>query len=125
MSIAASRITRGWRLGDPWSIAEASELYEIARWGQGYFSIGPSGNLHVHPTKEPDKYIDLKALTENLVLRGIDIPVLIRFSDILRHRVQDLHDAFQTAITQNGYQGRYVCVYPVKVNQQRRVVEEI
>jgi len=125
VSIAASRITRGWRLGDPWSIAEASELYEIARWGQGYFSIGPSGNLHVHPTKEPDKYIDLKALTENLVLRGIDIPVLIRFSDILRHRVQDLHDAFQTAITQNGYQGRYVCVYPVKVNQQRRVVEEI
>ena len=125
VSTTASRMSRTWRVGDPWSIAEASELYEIARWGQGYFSIGENGNVHVHPTKEPDRFIDLKALTENLVLRGIDIPVLVRFSDILRHRVKDIHDAFQTAITQNGYQGRYVCVYPVKVNQQRRVVEEI
>jgi arginine decarboxylase len=125
VSTTASRMSRTWRVGDPWSIAEASELYEIARWGQGYFSIGENGNVHVHPTKEPDRFIDLKALIENLVLRGIDIPVLVRFSDILRHRVKDIHDAFQTAITQNGYQGRYVCVYPVKVNQQRRVVEEI
>ncbi|MCU0252140.1 MAG: biosynthetic arginine decarboxylase [Vicinamibacterales bacterium] len=125
MSISASRLNRTWRVGDPWSIAEASELYEIARWGAGYFSIGASGSVHVHPTKEPDRFIDLKDLTENLVLRGIDVPVLIRFSDILRHRLKDIHDAFQTAIAQNGYQGRYVCVYPIKVNQQRRVVEEI
>ncbi|MFO7693200.1 MAG: biosynthetic arginine decarboxylase [Vicinamibacterales bacterium] len=125
MTISASRSNRTWRVGDPWSIAEASELYEIARWGAGYFSIGSGGNVHVHPTKEPDRFIDLKALTENLVLRGIDVPVLIRFSDILRHRVKDIHDAFQAAIAQNGYQGRYVCVYPIKVNQQRRVVEEI
>ncbi len=125
VSTPASRMSRTWRVGDPWSIAEASELYEIARWGQGYFSIGESGNVHVHPTKEPDRFIDLKALTENLVLRGIDVPVLVRFSDILRHRVKDIHDAFQTAIAQNGYQGRYVCVFPVKVNQQRLVVEEI
>jgi len=125
VSISASRLNRTWRVGDPWSIAEASELYEIARWGAGYFSIGESGSVHVHPTKEPDRFIDLKDLTENLVLRGIDVPVLIRFSDILRHRLKDIHDAFQTAIVQNGYQGRYVCVYPIKVNQQRRVVEEI
>jgi arginine decarboxylase len=125
VSISASRMNRTWRVGDPWSIAEASELYEIARWGAGYFSIGESGNVHVHPTKEPDRFIDLKDLTENLILRGIDVPVLIRFSDILRHRLKDIHDAFQAAIAQNGYQGRYVCVYPIKVNQQRRVVEEI
>ena len=125
VSISASRLNRTWRVGDPWSIAEASELYEIARWGAGYFSIGESGSVHVHPTKEPDRFIDLKDLTENLVLRGIDVPVLIRFSDILRHRLKDIHDAFQAAIVQNGYQGRYVCVYPIKVNQQRRVVEEI
>jgi len=125
VSISASRLNRTWRVGDPWSIAEASELYEIARWGAGYFSIGAGGSVHVHPTKEPDRFIDLKDLTENLVLRGIDVPVLIRFSDILRHRLKDIHDAFQTAIAQNGYQGRYVCVYPIKVNQQRRVVEEI
>ena len=125
VSISASRLNRTWRVGDPWSIAEASELYEIARWGAGYFSIGESGNVHVHPTKEPDRFIDLKDLTENLILRGIDVPVLIRFSDILRHRLKDIHDAFQAAIAQNGYQGKYVCVYPIKVNQQRRVVEEI
>ncbi len=125
VSISASRLNRTWRVGDPWSIAEASELYEIARWGAGYFSIGESGNVHVHPTKEPGRFIDLKDLTENLVRRGIDVPVLIRFSDILRHRVKDIHDAFQAAIAQNGYQGKYVCVYPIKVNQQRRVVEEI
>jgi arginine decarboxylase len=125
VSISASRLNRTWRVGDPWSIVEASELYEIARWGAGYFSIGESGNVHVHPTKEPGRFIDLKDLTENLVRRGIDVPVLIRFSDILRHRVKDIHDAFQAAIAQNGYQGKYVCVYPIKVNQQRRVVEEI
>jgi len=125
VSISASRLNRTWRVGDPWSIAEASELYEIARWGAGYFSIGESGNVHVHPTKDPHRFIDLKDLTENLIRRGIDIPVLIRFSDILRHRLKDIHDAFQAAIAQNGYQGRYVCVYPIKVNQQRRVVEEI
>jgi len=118
-------MNRTWRVGDPWSIAEASELYEIARWGQGYFSIGEKGNVHVHPTKEPERFIDLKSLTENLNLRGIDLPILIRFSDILRHRLRDIHDAFQVAIAQNGYQGKYICVYPIKVNQQRRVVEEV
>jgi arginine decarboxylase len=125
VSNPTSRMNGSWRVGDPWSIAEASELYEIARWGQGYFSIGDNGCVHVHPTKEADRFIDLKALTENLMLRGIDLPILVRFSDILHHRLKDIHDAFQGAIAQHGYQGRYICVYPVKVNQQRRVVEEV
>ncbi|MCX6543999.1 MAG: biosynthetic arginine decarboxylase [Acidobacteria bacterium] len=121
----ASRLNRSWRFGDPWSIADATELYEIGRWGQGYFSIGDDGHVHVHPAKDPQNSIDLKSLTDDLVLRGIDLPILIRFSDILKHRLQDIHDAFQAAIAQHGYQGRYACVYPVKVNQQRRVVEEV
>jgi arginine decarboxylase len=79
----------------------------------------------VHPAKEPQNSIDLKSLTDDLMLRGIDLPILIRFTDILKHRLQDIHDAFHAAIAQHGYQGRYACVYPVKVNQQRRVVEEV
>ncbi|MCX6539883.1 MAG: biosynthetic arginine decarboxylase [Acidobacteria bacterium] len=121
----ASRLNRSWRFGDPWSIADATELYEIGRWGQGYFSIGDDGHVHVHPAKDPQNSIDLKSLTDDLMLRGIDLPILIRFTDILKHRLQDIHDAFQAAIAQHGYQGRYAFVYPVKVNQQRRVVEEL
>ena len=59
------------------------------------------------------------------MLRGIQLPVLIRFRDILRHRLGDIHNAFQTAIAQHQYEGRYICVYPIKVNQQRQVVEEV
>jgi len=125
VSIPASRLNRSWRFGDPWSTADATELYEIGRWGQGYFSIGDDGHVHVHPAKDPQNSIDLKSLTDDLMLRGIDLPILIRFSDILKHRLQDIHDAFQAAIAQHGYQGKYACVYPVKVNQQRRVVEEV
>ncbi|MEW5980988.1 MAG: biosynthetic arginine decarboxylase [Acidobacteriota bacterium] len=125
VSTPANRIARTWRIGDPWTIADAAELYEVTRWGRGYFSVGDDGNVRVHPTKAADRFIDLKSLTDHLVLRGIDLPILVRFSDILRHRLRDIHDAFKTAINQHGYQGRYICVYPIKVNQQRRVVEEV
>jgi len=79
----------------------------------------------VHPTKDPARRIDLKQLVDNLLLRGISLPILIRFSDILRHRLGDINEAFRSAIQQHNYTGRYVCVYPVKVNQQRQVVEEV
>src|SRR5262249_15826486 len=79
----------------------------------------------VHPTKDPAQKIDLKELVDRLQLRGISLPVLIRFTDILKHRLGDIHAAFQTAIAQHQYQGRYSCVYPIKVNQQRQVVEEV
>ena len=74
---------------------------------------------------DPQRFIDLKSLTDQMVLRGIDVPILIRLSDIMSHRLKDLHDAFQAAISQHGYQGKYACVYPIKVNQQRKVVEEV
>jgi arginine decarboxylase len=81
--------------------------------------------VQVHPTKEPSRAIDLKELVDRLQLRGISLPVLIRFTDILKHRLGDIHAAFQAAIAQHQYQGKYACVYPIKVNQQRQVVEEV
>jgi arginine decarboxylase len=110
---------------DVWSVSEASDLYEIARWGKGYFSAGKNGHLLVHPTKEPARFIDLKELVDRLQLRGIDLPILIRFRGILKDRLREIHDAFQRAIGDHNYKGRYSCVYPIKVNQQRQVVEEI
>ena len=104
---------------------DASELYEVARWGNGYFSVNATGHVQVHPTKDPAKAIDLKELIDRLQLRGISLPVLVRFTDILKHRLGDIHAAFQAAITQHQYQGGYSCVYPIKVNQQRQVVEEV
>ncbi len=120
-----SRVQRAWRAGEPWSTTEASELYEVGRWGKGYFSVGPAGHLLVHPTKEPGRSIDLKQLVDHLQLRGIGLPILIRFRDILRHRLGEIHGAFQAAIQQHNYDGKYSCVYPIKVNQQRQVVEEV
>src|SRR5687767_8338231 len=112
-------------VGDAWTTVDATEMYEIARWGQGYFSIGENGHVKIHPTKEVDRSIDLKQLIDHLQLRGISLPTLVRFRDILRHRMQDIHEAFQAAIAQHEYTGKYVCVYPIKVNQQRQVVEEV
>jgi arginine decarboxylase len=120
-----SRTTRAWRQGDPWTVTDASELYEIERWGKGYFSIGSNGHVRVHPTRDPERSIDLKQLVDHLQLRGIGLPILIRFRDILRQRLADIHGAFQSAIAQHQYDGRYFCVYPIKVNQQRQVVEEV
>src|ERR671914_718237 len=108
-----------------WSVDDASELYEVARWGNGYFSVNTAGHVQVHPSKDPASAIDLKELVDRLQLRGISLPVLIRFTDILRHRLGDIHAAFQAAIAQHQYQGKYSCVYPIKVNQQRQVVEEV
>ena len=112
-------------VGDAWTTVDATEMYEIARWGQGYFSIGENGHVNIHPTKEIDRSIDLKQLVDHLQLRGISLPTLLRFRDILQHRLQDIYEAFQAAITQHEYTGNYVCVYPIKVNQQRQVVEEV
>jgi arginine decarboxylase len=108
-----------------WTLHDASELYEVERWGHGYFSVNDRGHLQAHPTKEPARGIDLKELVERLQLRGIGLPVLLRFTDNLKHRLADIHAAFQNAISQNQYKGGYSCVYPIKVNQQRQVVEEV
>jgi len=110
---------------DRWTTAEAAELYDVASWGKGYFSVGKNGNLLVHPEKDTSRAIDLKELVDNLQLRGISLPILIRFGEILKHRLGEMHQAFQNAIAEHGYKNNYCCVYPIKVNQQRQVVEEV
>jgi arginine decarboxylase len=125
MSTPTGRLRPPPGLHEQWTITDAAELYEVPRWGKGYFSINEAGNLQVHPTKEPTRTIDLKQLAEDLQARGINLPLLIRFRDILKHRLGDIHDAFANAIAQHQYNGRYSCVYPIKVNQQRQVVEEV
>jgi arginine decarboxylase len=108
-----------------WNIADAADLYDVASWGKGYFSVGENGHLWVHPTKDATRGIDLRELVEKLELRGISLPILIRFAEILKHRLGELHQAFENSIAEHGYKGGYRCVYPIKVNQQRQVVEEV
>jgi arginine decarboxylase len=108
-----------------WTVTDAAEVYDIERWGKGYFSIGEEGHVRVHPEKDPDRWLDLKQLVDRLEMRGIDLPILIRFAEILKHRVEEIHKAFSDAISEHKYNGSYCCVYPIKVNQQRQVVEEV
>src|SRR5688572_8750671 len=101
---------------DQWKVQDALETYEVNFWGKGYFGINPLGHLTVHPYKRPEQAVDLKELVDQLQERGIQLPILLRFTDILRHRVGEIYDAFKTAITEYGYKNQYVCVYPIKVN---------
>jgi arginine decarboxylase len=110
---------------EKWKIQDALETYGVKNWGKGYFSINKAGHVTVHPTKRADQAIDLLELAEQLQTRGIQLPILLRFTDILRHRVGEIHEAFKAAIQEYDYQNDYCCVYPIKVNQQRHVVEEI
>ncbi|MEN9672133.1 MAG: biosynthetic arginine decarboxylase [Planctomycetota bacterium] len=110
---------------DRWKLSDAFETYRVNEWGKGYFGINNLGNVTVMPTKEPEASIDLKELIDQLQARGIQLPILVRFTDILRHRVSEIHAAFQKSIEEFDYKGKYCCVYPIKVNQQRQVVEEI
>jgi len=118
---------RSWNVTDvkPWSVTDAAELYDVDRWGAGYFSIGKNGHVLCHPQKDVKRAIDLKELVDNLQLRGIDLPILIRFADIVKHRLGEIHQAFQNAMRDHQFKGNYCCVYPIKVNQQRQVVEEV
>src|SRR5262245_2431718 len=110
---------------DKWPLQDALETYGCRDWGKGYFSINKLGHVTVHPHKRTEQAIDLKELVDSLQARGIQLPILLRFTDILRHRLGEIQEAFQNAIKEFEYTGRYCCVYPIKVNQQRQVVEEI
>jgi arginine decarboxylase len=112
-------------LMEKWKIQDALDTYGVRNWGKGYFSVNKAGHVQVHPTKRSDRFVDLKELIDQLQARGIQLPILLRFTDILRHRVGELAEAFQQAMKEYDYGGRYLCVYPIKVNQQRQVVEEI
>ncbi len=109
---------------ESWNIQDSADLYSVQNWGKGYQSIGEDGGLRVHPAKKPDEFVDLKSLTDQLRMRGINTPVLLRFPGILEHRLRELSDAFGDAVKEYNYDGRYSCIYPIKVNQQSYVVNE-
>ena len=110
---------------DRWSTTDAAELYEVPRWGNGYFSVGDNGDVYVHPDRDPNRRVNLQSLVNRLQMRGLDLPVLLRFNGIIRDRLACLHNAFDGAMKEHGYNGTYSCVYPIKVNQQREVVQKV
>jgi arginine decarboxylase len=109
-----------------WTAAQARELYNMPQWGEGYFDVSGAGHLVVRPHPgRPDVAIDLYELARRLPREGLELPVLVRFVDILHDRVDALTGAFAEVIGELGYAGRYTAVYPIKVNQQGDVVEQI
>ena len=108
-----------------WTRADSAETYGIRNWGIGYFGINEKGNVIVHPDGPTANSMDLKELVDEVRRRGIGLPLLIRFNDILRNRVVHLNEAFRKAIADHTYRGLYKGVYPIKVNQHRYVVETI
>jgi len=110
----------------PWTIEGARALYNVEGWGDGYFDVNDKGHVVVRPDKvRPERTVDLFDLACDLEAQGVILPVLLRFSDILRSRIEALNGCFEHAIREFEYTGGYTTVYPIKVNQQRHVVEEI
>lgn len=110
---------------ESWNVGKSEDLYTIANWGKGYFGINALGHVTVHPYKDRNKSIDLKVLIDQLRHRGIHTPVLLRFSDIMQHRLGEIAQVFKDAVRDCSYKGEYRLVYPIKVNQQRHLVQEI
>ncbi|MEC9452670.1 MAG: biosynthetic arginine decarboxylase, partial [Cyanobacteriota bacterium] len=108
-----------------WTVADSTTLYGLDRWGEPYFSANARGHVVVQPRGDHGGSLDLVALVQELRGRDLNLPLLIRFDDILEDRLERLHGAFERAITQYGYTNRYQGVFPVKCNQQRHVVEQL
>ncbi len=108
-----------------WDSEQSAQLYGINNWGDGYFSINKTGHVCVKPSSTHDTVLDLYEIARSLHDKQLALPVLVRFTDILQDRVKRLQAAFHKASAQHAYQGRYTPVYPIKVNQQRQVVEGI
>ncbi len=108
-----------------WSAEQSAELYGINTWGNGYFRVNSQGNVSVTPCGEKGPAVDLNELTQDLLDRGIRVPIMIRFPDIIKARVELINGCFANAIKDHNYKGQYCGVYPIKVNQQRHLVEEI
>jgi arginine decarboxylase len=111
--------------GKPWDIQAARSLYNIDRWGANYFDISEAGHVIAKPLQDNGAVVDLTDVIEEAKGRGLKFPLLIRFQDILRHRVESVNQAFRNSIAEYGYQAGYRGVFPIKVNQLREVVEEI
>lgn len=107
------------------TIEDAIERYQIKGWGEPYFKINDKGHVEVRPDSQSERRVDLYELTLDLQARGLDLPLLIRFPNILHDRIRLLNECFRRAIREYEYRGIYRGVFPIKVNQQRHLVEEI
>ncbi|PYJ24329.1 MAG: arginine decarboxylase [Verrucomicrobia bacterium] len=108
-----------------WDLESAIATYNVERWGDGYFTINSSGNVEAKPLKENGGSIDVLEVVNEARERKLGFPLLIRFQDLLRHRVESVNRAFQSAMSEFGYRNQYRGVFPIKVNQLREVIEEI
>jgi arginine decarboxylase len=124
-TVGQPQAARGAPTSQAWSVEDSLELYNVPAWALGYFSINAAGHVVVRPDTTPAHEIDLLEVVKGLQERDLSAPVVVRFSDILAHRLRSLHTAFAQAIAENDYRNRYTAVYPIKVNQQRLVVEEV
>lgn len=109
-----------------WTVADADEIYQVSRWGEGYFSVNESGDLCINPTQTKNgPVINMMEIVEEMKNKNIPFPAVIRFHDILRSQVANLNKTFRALIEEAKFTGSYYGVYPIKVNQMREVVEEI
>src|SRR5690606_34240440 len=111
--------------GAVWTTEDSADLYSVPRWSKGHFSISPRGTVLVMPDGRPQRAAALFDIVEGVAERGLRAPMLIRFPDMLQRRLRRLREAFDNAIADQGYRAEYKCIYPIKVNQQRRLCEEI
>ncbi len=108
-----------------WDLESAIATYNVDGWSEGYFTVNSSGNVEARPLKDNGGSIDLLAIVNEARARNLSFPLLIRFQDLVRHRVESINRAFQSAISEFGYGNQYRGVFPIKVNQLREVIEEI
>src|SRR5262249_12381990 len=108
-----------------WTVDDSVSLYMIERWGAGYFGVAQTGELTVSPLQDNGIAIPIMGALREAQVLNLNAPILIRFQDLLRHRVEGLNNAFARAIAEHNYSGTYRGVFPIKVNQLREVVEEI
>src|SRR5437763_12395120 len=108
-----------------WDIESAIATYNVDGWGGGYFTVNAEGNVIATPLQENGGSINILEVVNEARARGLSFPLVIRFQDLLRHRVESVNLAFQAAISEFGYGGKYRGVFPIKVNQLREVIQEI
>jgi arginine decarboxylase len=112
-------------MSERWSINDSAKIYNLDNWGADLFSINKKGNVCVHPSSNSKASIDLRVLADDLIKRKIKPPILLRFMDVLQGRIASINRVFKNAIAENEYPAKYQTFYPIKVNQQRQVVEAI
>ncbi len=124
MRLAAATAAR-IKMKTEWDVESAIATYNVDRWGGDYFTINSAGNVEVRPLQENGGNIDILEVVNEARSRGLGFPLVIRFQDLLRHRVESVNHAFQNAMSEFGYRNQYRGVFPIKVNQLREVIEEI